>query len=250
MPRKYSDIKWRNRDEEELTKAIRKFNNKITRLAKQNDDIVPFLPTKINKKELKNSIKTRNDFKKEINSLKRYLVKGAEQPITTKKGVYTNKWEIGEIKNMQRSENIRRSIERKKADVSTYKGTMGSIKANNLEPKKIDIDSIPISQWKNDFKHLKNRTNQSALMLRIEKYKQDYIKNVEEKLAGGDIKKQQELINLLKSISATTIYYAYYDDPVLQINFTSDPIPAQQILDKSLEHWRETLGQNKEESEI
>ena len=60
---KYSNIKWTDRDEKELNKTIRQFNNKIKKLERQNVDIIPFLPTKIKKSDIKREVKTRADFK-------------------------------------------------------------------------------------------------------------------------------------------------------------------------------------------
>ena len=88
MQKRYN-IKWRDTDEKALAKAVRKFNAKRTRLLKQVPELEEFLPAKLSTKELKKTIKTRRDFNNEINSIERFMQKGAEKPIVTKEGVKT-----------------------------------------------------------------------------------------------------------------------------------------------------------------
>ena len=88
MQKRYN-IKWRDTDEKELAKMVRKFNAKRTRLLKQVPELEDFLPPKQSTKDIKNAVKTRRDFNNAMNSLDRFMRKGAEKPIVTKEGVKT-----------------------------------------------------------------------------------------------------------------------------------------------------------------
>lgn len=76
---KYHKIKWRESDYEELNKAVRNFNAKITRLTKKNPKEANALPDKITVVQMKKLINTRQDLKREINALRRFSKRGAEE---------------------------------------------------------------------------------------------------------------------------------------------------------------------------
>lgn len=69
-------IRWTKRDEEKLKHAVKLFNNKVRRLSK-NKSKKNYLPEKINYNELKEGIKTRAELNRKINSLSRFMKKGA-----------------------------------------------------------------------------------------------------------------------------------------------------------------------------
>lgn len=99
---KFHKIKWTDDDQKELERVVRNFNAKITRLQKKDPSkILNSLPEgmRVNKNALpekvrvngykdkngnyipglKDIIKTRQDFNRELNSLKRFSKKGAEK---------------------------------------------------------------------------------------------------------------------------------------------------------------------------
>lgn len=97
---KYYKIRWTDEDTEELSKAVKNFNAKISRIAKRKPSIKNFLPDKVSVKKLKNLINTRNDLKREINALKRFSRKGAETIIkapNTSTNAYVTKWQKEEL---------------------------------------------------------------------------------------------------------------------------------------------------------
>ena len=71
MPKIYS-IRWTKSDSEDLAKAVKNFNAKIKRLETKYPKTKNSLPQKVSLKEMKDLIKTRADFKREINALKRF----------------------------------------------------------------------------------------------------------------------------------------------------------------------------------
>lgn len=74
MPKK-SKIRWQKSDSEELAKAVKNFNAKISRIEKKNPELKNALPERASAKQLKELINTRQDLKREINALKRFTDK-------------------------------------------------------------------------------------------------------------------------------------------------------------------------------
>lgn len=231
MQKRYN-IKWRDTDQKELAKAVRKFNAKRTRLIKQVPELEEFLPPKQSTKDIKNAVKTRRDFINALNSLERFMRKGAEKPIVTKEGVKTTAYEKREIGIKVRAINQRRAAELKKAAPSTEKGTMGTVRNNNLRPKKYDIDKIKKSDWKKFVESVEKQSKDSYNADKYERYKNNFIKGLEN--AFGE--KGRELIDIVEQMNAETLVQMYYDDPILQIDFIYDPLEMEVKIDAMLEH--------------
>ena len=231
MQKRYN-IKWRESDEKELSKAVRKFNAKRTRLLKQVPELEEFLPPKQSVKALRESIKTRRDFRNEINSIERFMQKGAEKPIVTAEGVKTTAYEKRELGIKLRAINARRAAERKRANVSTEKGTMGTIRANNLQPKQVNIDKIKKSDWNKFVESVEKQARDSYSQEKYERYKENFIKGLENAFGESGA----ELIALAEQIDPETLSQMYFDDPILQIDFIYDPLEMQVKIDAMTEH--------------
>jgi vacuolar-type H+-ATPase subunit I/STV1 len=231
MQKRYN-IKWRESDEKELSKAVRKFNAKRTRLLKQVPELEEFLPPKQSVKTLRESIKTRRDFRNEINSIERFMQKGAEKPIVTAEGVKTTAYEKKELGIKIRAINARRAAERKRANVSTEKGTMGTIRANNLQPKQVNIDKIKKSDWNKFVESVEKQARDSYSQEKYERYKENFIKGLENAFGESGA----ELVALAEQIDPETLSQMYFDDPILQIDFIYDPLEMQVKIDAMTEH--------------
>lgn len=231
MQKRYN-IKWRESDEKELSKAVRKFNAKRTRLLKQVPELEEFLPPKQSVKALRESIKTRRDFRNEINSIERFMRKGEEKPIVTAEGVKTTAYEKKELGIKIRAINARRAAERKRANVSTEKGTMGTIRANNLQPKQVNIDKIKKSDWNKFVESVEKQARDSYSQEKYERYKENFIKGLENAFGESGA----ELITLAEQIDPETLSQMYFDDPILQIDFIYDPLEMQVKINAMTEH--------------
>lgn len=114
---KYHKIRWTEQDSKEISRVVKNFNSKITRLAKKNPEIANILPEKVSSKQLKEIINTRQDLHRELNALKRFSKKGAEEIITVPNTEYdlkTTKWQKVEMNrrvgiiNRRRKERLER----------------------------------------------------------------------------------------------------------------------------------------------
>lgn len=220
---KRSKIKWRKSDEQELAKAVRKFNAKRTRLINKFPEMEDFLPERLSVKDIKGDITTRNEFKNQIKSIERFMRKGAEKPIITETGIKTTAYEKKEVGIKVRAINVRKAHERKKADVSTEKGTMGTIRANNLLPKKYDIDKIKKSDWKKFKESVEKQNKDSYTDERYDRYKENYLKGLDNAFGARATRLKQ----MIEKIPPDVLVQMYYDEPILQIDFIYDPIEME-----------------------
>lgn len=239
MSQRYN-IRWRDSDRKALANAARKFNAKRTRLLKQVPELEDFLPEKVNVQVMKKSVKTRRDLNNLLKSLNRFLVKGAEKPIVTKEGVKTTQYQKRELLTKVNAINARRRAELKKAAPSTEKGTMGTIRENNLLPKNADINKVKKSAWAKYVESVEKQSKDSYSDERIECYKKNFIKGLEN--AFGE--KGNNLKQLAMQLSGDTLMEMYYNDPVLQIDFIYDPLEMQVKIEAMEEHLQEYLNNN------
>ena len=121
MSKQYN-IKWREQDEKELRRVVRNFNDKLQRLVKENPENKNILPqfwneqtqqfeSRITIQTLKGLIQTRADYNRQLNMLKRFGRRGAEEIIeapTNEYGARTTKWQKSEMARMAQIVNLRR----------------------------------------------------------------------------------------------------------------------------------------------
>lgn len=121
MSKQYN-IKWREQDEKELRRVVRNFNDKLRRLVKENPENQNILPqfwneqtqqfeSRVTIQNLKELIQTRADYNRQLNMLKRFGRRGAEEIIeapTNEYGARTTKWQKYEMARMAQIVNRRR----------------------------------------------------------------------------------------------------------------------------------------------
>lgn len=231
MPRQYN-IKWRNEDKTRLSNTVRQFNAKITRTLKKNPELAPYLPERLTVQGLRDKIQTRQDFNREVKSARRFLKPAAETPVTSATGIRTTRWEKQEVGIKVGVINRRRKRKLKEMNPTTEKGTMGTIRENNLRPKKYDIDKIKASDWDMFVYGVEKQIMSGYTAQKNKLYKQNFIKAVE--TAFGS--KGTEIVEMVQSIPADILVELYYNDPVLQVEFIYNPLEMQIKIDNIVEH--------------
>ena len=151
MSRKYN-IRWQQSDSEELKKAVKNFNAKISRLEKKNPELKSALPERMSVRQLKKIINTRQDLKRELNSLRRFTQRGSEELVDVPISEYNlkiTKWQKNEMSrrkiyiNKKRKEALEeyKEIEAtsagKKLGYKVSEVSMGKAEKHKLEPMKI-----------------------------------------------------------------------------------------------------------------
>ena len=98
---KHYNIRWTDADQQELKRVVKNFNAKISRLEKKlTPNEKRALPERVTVKQMKELIDTRQDLKRELNALKRFSKKGAEEIVTvpnTDYNITTTKWQKQEM---------------------------------------------------------------------------------------------------------------------------------------------------------
>lgn len=235
MPKKHT-IKWRDKDIKELNRVVRNFNAKISRVAKKNPNQAEFLPDKVSVQSLKGRIGTRQDFNREIASLKRFSRRGAEKIEVTESGLTLTQYEIKEVKNKVRITNIKRTVERKKLDIDETRGTMGQVSERGLRPKVFSLNKSQ-KEWEKFVESLEREISSNFKLEQLEKYKENYLNGLIENLG----QKGEELANLLKDVSPEKLFTNSVTNPLLSIDFIYDPLELETIIDAKIEAWQEVI---------
>lgn len=235
---KQPKIAWRQSQRQKLSQSVSKFNAKITRELKKNPDLAEFLPAKLNVKDLKKNITTAKELSTLIKSVDRLFKPGALMPITTDKGIKTTLYEIKEVKLKVNKINRARAKELKEVKPSTETGTMGSIQSNNLRPKKFNINKISPRDWGKYKAGIEIEAKDNFYSRKAELYKENYLKSIEFNLGSEG----EELYNYVSELDPEFVYRNFYNDPILQIGFTSDALPANHIAETSLSHWKTAVA--------
>lgn len=118
---KYHKIRWQQADHQELARVVRNFNAKITRLEKKNPLMKNALPEKVTVGQLKDLINTRQDLKRELNTLKRFSKRGAEEIVIVNDTDYNlklTKWQKNEM--TRRAAIINKRRKRRLEDMQNY----------------------------------------------------------------------------------------------------------------------------------
>lgn len=105
-------IRYDKKLNQEINRVIRNFNQKVARLEKEQRELTP---AKVSKKELKGEVYTRAELRRELNKLRRFSKRGAEDVVTTQGGVRTTQYEL---------ENIKRETARVKSQLTRRINTM------------------------------------------------------------------------------------------------------------------------------
>lgn len=214
MPR-YHRINWRDSDTKELKRVVTNYNAKISRLAKKNPQIENVLPEKVTVAQLKEIINTRQDLKRELNSLKRFSKRGSEEIITVPDTDYNlkiTKWQKTEMNrrvaviNRRREKRLEQisNIEMKSRgeDLGYTRAQLGMGKATEVSLKPMNAFTRRMNQsdlkwkWKNILKESQSdyftqkdfRLRDNYLKALRENYKENDIKDVIEEISKMDIR--------------------------------------------------------------
>lgn len=237
--RKKSKIKWRDSDRKKLAQAVRKFNAKRTREIKKNPEAEKYLPPKMNIREIEKAISTRQDFNYVINTLERFMRKDATKKIKTPGGKETTKWALDELRNANKRRNAKRKAKRDKANVSTEKGTMGTIDRNNLNPRTFNIKMDPKS-WDKFVEQVKKELLDSYDNEKKQKYLENYLESLS---SVYGLENAFNLNELLKDLSADDFTQAFHDDPILDIEYNYDNNTIEDLAN-IYEHWLKWIMEN------
>lgn len=218
----------------EIARQVRRFNDKIEREIRKNPSIGGILPDKLVLSEVKQAYTTKKDLRVLTNKVDRAFKRGAFKRVITKSGVDTTAYQLHELElGLQRINRARERV-RKTVDQSPYKGTMGTIDANNLQPKKTNPNTVSARNWKKFVESIEKQAIPSYVDNGPDNYKAAYIKAAKRYLGGWQA---HRVIEVVKQIPAYEFYTEGLNDPILFISYISDPLPAEEIANNVIERW-------------
>lgn len=235
------NIKWKKADLIKLGKAVSNFNKKIREV--QNEENKLYLPDERNYQDLKQTIKTRQELNRIINSMKRFSKEGAEDLYTTEAGEVLTKWERRELSINLRSINRRLNKQIKELETPITpdgysKAQMGSLVPEALRERiEKNRKAIETSTGK-EFQRLKSKfiyTGRADYEYKkLITWKDNYI-NVFRKYSHLD--NYDILEKKFNSLSNPESFYEFFskDELIGDLTYNSDTTYSQQEFNSYLE---------------
>lgn len=205
-------------DKKELTKQVNRFNSRLKRLYKkyENDDIL--LPEFLSTKELKKEIRTKKDLNNFYKNVNRFMEKDSiiKTKLNETTGIKTIIYEKEQILKNTRNAKIEinkqlkdlRKINTENTKENPY--SVITFKENEKETLKDTLERLDIKNIKDiiDLERFRKRalrySSESRLFRKMEIYKENYLKSLEEVFSYEYGFKQ--LYNKIKKISPNKFY--------------------------------------------
>lgn len=221
-------IRWRDKDIKEIRRLTKNFNAKITRAERKNLEKANLLPEKLSIPELVSGIKTRQEFKREIKRIERFLKRGSEKIITTPQGFETTEFAFKQVKEETRVANIILAYERKKRGI--VKGSGVETEEVNLGLGKRVFKGKDIQSFE-EFARVTEKKLFSRFKIEdMERYKRNYLKGILK--LGGD--KRRRIFTYMGNLDAKELFDLTAGNPKLVIGFMYDE-------DQSVENRGDTI---------
>ena len=217
------NIRWKSSDNAELRRAVKNFNAKISRLQKKNPKESAALPERVTVKQLKTLISTRQDLNREINALKRFTKRGAEEIITAPDNKYNlkiTKWQKEEMTRRAAIINRKRKkrlddlvdieLESRGEKLGYTKGAIGMGKAEevSLRPIRAFTPGMSRQDVNKKFSVIMRESQTSYWHEREIRMKANYIKSLEENFNPADISDIVERIDRMDFLDFRKVFEA------------------------------------------
>lgn len=253
MPRQYN-IRWNESDSQDLRKAVKNFNAKITRLEKKNPEIKNVLPEKVSVAQMKNLIETRQDLKRELNALKRFTQRGSEEIVDVPGNDYnlkTTKWQKQEMSrrigviNRKRKQKLKEvqetPLKSGGKELGYTKGQLGMGKEEEaaLNPMNAFTPKMNRSDLNHKFKQIMKESQSSYWDKRDILLKNNYIKSLEENFNVNDI---QDVVNAINDMDYKE-FKAIFDSEGKMFEFSYPP--DRDTYEQYVEHLKSIWKPNK-----
>lgn len=229
--------KWNKNYNKQLTLAVKSFNRKIDYYSKKG--IGEYLPDKVKVSSIKSRISSIEGLNREIQSLKDFN-KSSAIPITTEKGVKTTKYQLDQLKQRTEIINQQRAKERARLNEPELRGTMGTIKQQNLQPRNININTITMDHWKKFIEGIYKQTADDYIERLNRQYKSNFLDALD--VAFGQ--KAWLIRDLVELININDLAQMLYDDPILSIDFIYGEEDQDLRIGGILNHLYDYMQQN------
>lgn len=223
MSKQYN-IRWKQSDSEELTKAVRNFNAKIDRAAKKlSPKEREALPERASVRELKKLIVSRNDLNRELRALRSFSKKGAEELVEAPGSDYNlkiTKWQKTQM--LRRATLINKARDKVRQEIADLdmtqggkslgysRGDFGMGKASDLSlrPIKAFTPKMTRTDLKKKYKAILRESQSTYWEKRDQLLKDNIIKTILDNFREDDVKDVIEAIEKMTSKQLRKIFEA------------------------------------------
>ena len=260
---KYHKIRWNESDERELKRVVRNFNAKLKRLEKKDPQTYNknTLPTfwdsenetytnRISIRQLKDLIQTRNDLKREINALKRFSKRGAEEIVfipTNDNNVYITKWQRNEMNRrvsninkrkryrLEQLESIELEHDGNKLGYTRKEFGMGKIEVNELKQLEAFNPSTERYNVKARFRSIMKQSQTDYFNAKDYALREKFLQGMQENYRENDIK---EIVESIKNMDIKDFLNEFYKDPnAFEWDYPPNEEEYQNYLNKLKSAW-------------
>lgn len=240
MPRKNNGAKWNADELREIQRLVRRYNSKRRRAIK-NELIAPYQPEAIRMVNMRSL--SRKEARIQINNMKRYLKKGAEQVRTSKGGAVASNYQINTARAEVKRINRARAKEYQRLNPSHYKGNVHIVEEANLSPMHMRWGNANQENWSRFLRSVVKQAAPTYTQERLELYKANYLKAMRnEHLPSW-------LIQAVANLDARTVVNALYDNPVLEIGYLYSVQDVAKKVEILRSRWSDYVGYEIEEPE-
>lgn len=197
----------------QLEKSIKRFNAKVTRLEKQDNNYI--LPEKLNYYNIVDTSKSKKDLVEKIQEIERFFKRGSEETITTKGGVDISRYEMENlrIESRKAKQRLTREINKLEKITPTSLGvkqdftfkTLPSDRLINLRARRKSLEKDINLLTGDEFQYYieKVESNKRRSRYRDLQYQNNYVDKMLLNLGymvGYDNKKLTEIRNKLSTL--------------------------------------------------
>ena len=255
------NIRWRKKDQTKLSRAVQKFNAKLTRLSKANPEFADagVYPERLVVSELKQGILTRADFNRTIKSIDRFFKKDAADVIKNKAGIYTTKYEEREAAIDARRVTLRRKKQREESGISKHRAEKLNLEDVDISKKLDEIkkrlepgknnNTTPENErqrWRNFTRMLKLQSSDNWFQQKNEQYLQNYFRALNENLTPSQAQAIKKLIEDL-GIDGYQLFLINQNNDLTDIDFVYSQTEADYRYETIMEQIPLTLKELNEE---
>ena len=253
---KHYNIRWKPDDQQELRRVVKNFNAKISRLEKKDPQNASALPERVTVKQMKDLISTRQDLNRELNSLRRFSKRGAEDLVVAPENKYNlkfTKWQKEEMN--RRVAVINRKRKRKLKEFSEIqltsrgeklgytKGAIGMGKAEevSLTPIRAFTPAMSRKDLKKKFSMVVKESQSIYWDEKELRMRENYIRALETNFNPNDIKDVVEKIQEMDHKEFRSIFES--EGGSFEIIYPPDAEAYQQHLTQLKSIWTPNKGE-------
>lgn len=173
-------IRWGNLENLTLGREVARFNKKLRKI--QTEENKKYLPDEINFKFLKEDIKTRKEYEKTVNDLRKFSKEGAEDLYETEAGEFLTFWErdiLEENKKIAERRITRRINELRKDKTRPYETMEESRLKTTLESLQ-NIENYTAKDFRRLKQRLKNIGRYDYQMKKAITYRKNFYESLKE----------------------------------------------------------------------